>query len=74
LDKLISLRRELLKKGGSLQNYCAVFVLKGNCHIFAPGEAQQAKDAYEEAEKALKIMTEGQPNLDYAGVLSNLGE
>jgi hypothetical protein len=39
-----------------------------------PGEAQQAKDAYEEAEKALKIMTEGQPNLDYAGALSNFGE
>ena len=74
LDKLIPLRRELLKKGGSLQNYCAVYVLKGNCHIFEPGEAQQAKDAYEEAEKAFKIMTEGQPNLDYAGALSNLGE
>jgi tetratricopeptide (TPR) repeat protein len=74
LDKLIPLRRELLKKGGSLQNYCAVLVLKGNCHILEPGEAQQAKDAYEEAEKALKIMTEGQPNLDYAGALSNFGE
>jgi tetratricopeptide (TPR) repeat protein len=74
LDKLIPLRRELLKKGGSLQNYCAVLVLKGNCHMYEPGEAQQAKDAYEEAEKALKIMTEGQPNLDYAGALSNLGE
>jgi tetratricopeptide (TPR) repeat protein len=74
LDKLIPLRRELLKKGGSLQNYCAVLVLKGNCHILQPGEAQQAKDAYEEAEKALKIMTEGQPNLDYAGALSNFGE
>ncbi|CAB4006743.1 tetratricopeptide repeat [Paramuricea clavata] len=73
LEKLILLRRELLKKGGSLQNYCAVFVLKGNCHIFEPGEAQQAKDAYEEAEKAFKIMTEGQPNLDYAGALSSLG-
>ena len=74
LDKLIPLRRELLEKGGSLQNYCAVLVLKGNCHIFEPGEAQQAKDAYEEAGKAFKIMTEGQPNLDYAGALSNLGE
>ena len=74
LDKLIPLRRELLKKGGSLQNYCAVLVLKGNCHIFEPGEAQQAKDAYEEAEKTFKIMTEGQPNVDYAGALSNLGE
>ena len=74
LDKLIPLRRELLKKGGSLQNYCTVLVLKGNCHMYEPGEAQQAKDDYEEAEKALKIMTEGQPNLDYAGALSNLGE
>jgi hypothetical protein len=74
LDKLIPLRRELLKKGGSLQNHCAVFVLKGNCHIFEPDEAQQAKDAYEEADKASKIMREGQPNLDYACALSNLGE
>jgi tetratricopeptide (TPR) repeat protein len=75
LDKLIPLRKELLKNGSSisLQNYCAVFILKGNCHIVQPDEAQQAKDAYEEAEKVLKPLTEGQPNLDYAIVTSNLG-
>ncbi len=75
LDKLIPLRKELLKNGSSisLQNYCAVFILKGNCHIVQPDEAQQAKDAYEEAEKVLKPLTEGQPNLDYAVVISNLG-
>ena len=74
LDRLIPLRKELLKKGGSLQNYGAAIVMKGNCHIVQPGEAQQAKDAYEEAEKVFEILTEGQPNLDYAGILSNMGE
>jgi hypothetical protein len=30
-----------------------LLVLKGNCHLLMePGEAQQAKAAYEEAEKA----------------------
>ena len=75
LDKLLPLRKRLLKKGthGSLQNYCAAYILKGNCHIVQPDEAQQAKDAYEEAEKVLKRMTEGQPNVDYAVVISNIG-
>jgi tetratricopeptide (TPR) repeat protein len=75
LEKLIPLRKELLKKENSfLANYAAVFVLKGNCHIKEPGEAQQAKEAFEEAERVLKILTEGQLNLDYARVLGNLGE
>jgi tetratricopeptide (TPR) repeat protein len=79
LDRLIPLRKELLCKGGSLQggslqNYGAAIVMKGNCHIVQPGEAKQAKDAYEEAEKVFEILTEGQPNLDYAGGLSNIGE
>ena len=79
LDRLIPLRKELLCKGGSLQggclqNYGAAIFMKGNCHIVQPGEAKQAKDAYEEAEKVVEILTEGQPNLDYAGVLSNIGE
>ena len=75
LEKLLPLRKELLKKGdGSLQNYCALLVLKGNCHIVQPGEAQQAKDSYEEAEKVLLQMTKGQINLDYAVVISNTGQ
>ncbi|XP_028412663.1 uncharacterized protein LOC114535578 [Dendronephthya gigantea] len=75
LDTLLPLRKKLLKKGarGSLQNYCAALILKGNCHIVRPGEAQQAKDVYEEAEKVLKRMTEGQLNMDYAVVISNIG-
>ena len=73
LEKLLPLRQKLLTKGGSLQNYCAVLVLKGNCHIVEPNQAQQAKDAYEEAEKVLNRMTEGQPSLDYATVVSNIG-
>ena len=75
LDKLLPLREELLKRDGpdSLQNYCAAVVMKGNCHLVRPDEAQQAKDAYEEAEKVLKRMTEGQISLDYAVVLGNAG-
>ena len=57
-----------------LQNYCALLTLKGNCHIVQPNQAQQAKDTYEEAEKVLKRMTEGQPSHDYAVVVSNIGE
>ena len=73
LDKLLPLKRNLLKKGGELQNYCAAVVLKGNCHIQRPDEAQEAKDAYEEAEKVLKKMTQGRPNKDYATVVGNIG-
>lgn len=73
LDKLLPLRRNLLKKGGLLQNYCAALTLKGNCHIVQPGEAKEAKEAYEEAEKVLKKITTGQPNQDYASVISNIG-
>ncbi|XP_028392173.1 uncharacterized protein LOC114516792 [Dendronephthya gigantea] len=75
LEKLLPLRRELLKEGGSnrLQNYAAALVLKGGCHISEPDEAQQAKEAFEEAEKVLKLLTEGQLNQDYAAVLHNLG-
>ena len=76
LDTLLPLRKKLLKKNarGSLQNYCAALILKGNCHIAQPGEAQQAKDAYEEAEKVLIRITEGQLNLDHAVVISNIGK
>ena len=73
LDKLLPLRRNLLERGGVLQNYCAAIVLRGNCYIVQPGEAQKAKDAYEEAEKVLKKITEGQLNPDYAMVVSNIG-
>ncbi|XP_028392191.1 uncharacterized protein LOC114516807 [Dendronephthya gigantea] len=75
LEKLLPLRKELLKEGGlnPLQNYAAALVLKGGCHISEPDEAQQAKEAFEEAEKILKWLTEGQLNQDYAGVLHNLG-
>ncbi|XP_028391922.1 uncharacterized protein LOC114516594 [Dendronephthya gigantea] len=75
LEKLLPLRRELLKEGGlnPLQNYAAALVLKGGCHMSEPDEAQQAKEAFEEAEKVLKWLTEGQLNQDYAGVLHNLG-
>ena len=75
LDKLLPLIKELLKRDGpdSLQNYCAAVVMKGNCHLARPDEAQQAKDAYEEAEKVLKRMTGGQISLDYAVVLGNAG-
>ncbi|XP_028391998.1 uncharacterized protein LOC114516664 isoform X2 [Dendronephthya gigantea] len=76
LEKLLPLRRELLKDGSlnPLQNYAAAFVLKGGCHISEPDEAQQAKEAFEEAEKVLKQLTEGQVNQDYAGVLHNLDQ
>ena len=76
LEKLLPLRKELLKKGDddSLQNYSAVLVLKGNCHIEQPGEAQQAKDSYEEAEKVLLQKTKGEPNLDYAVIIGNTGQ
>ena len=73
LEKLLPLRQKLLKKGGSLQNYFALLMLKGNCHVVEPNEAQQAKDTYEEAERILKRMTEGQPSLDYIGVINNIG-
>ena len=74
LEKLLPLRQKLLAKGGCLQNYCAVLILKGNCHIVEPNQVQQAKDTYEEAEKVLKRMTEGQSSLDYATVVSNIGQ
>ena len=75
LDKLLPLSEELLKRGSpdSLQNYCAAVVMKGDCHIACPDEAQQAKDDYEEAEKVLKRMTEGQISHDYAVVLGKIG-
>ena len=73
LDKLLPLRINLLKKGGSLQNFCAAITLKGNCHIVQPGEAEKAKEAYEEAEKVLKKITGGQPSQDYASVITQIG-
>ncbi|XP_028392116.1 nephrocystin-3-like [Dendronephthya gigantea] len=74
LEKLLPLSRELLKQGGlKLQNYAAALVLKGSCHFLEPDEVQQAKEAFEEAEKFLKRLTEGQLNQDYAKVLHNLG-
>ena len=73
LDKLLPLRINLLKKGGSLQNYFAAMFLKGNCHIVQPGEAEKAKEAYEEAEKVSKKITGGQPNQDYALVITKIG-
>ena len=75
LEKLLPLRKELLKKGGPKvdQNYIAVLVLKGNCHLSHPNEVQQAKEVYEEAEKVLNRMMEGQPNADYAGLIGNIG-
>ena len=75
LEKLLPIRKELLKKGGPKvdQNYIAVLVMKGNCHLSHPNEAQQAKEVYEEAEKVLNRMMEGQPNADYAGLIGNIG-
>ena len=74
LEKLLPLRHNLLKKGGELKNYCAALVLKGNCHINQPNEAQQAKDAYEKAVDLLLKMSEGQPDKDCATALTNLGK
>ena len=74
LAKLLPLRQNLLKKGGESQNYCAALVLKGNCHIKQPNEAQQAKDAYEKAVDLLLKMSEGQPDKDCATALTNLGK
>ncbi|XP_028404843.1 uncharacterized protein LOC114527414 [Dendronephthya gigantea] len=74
LEKLLPLMRELLKEGDlNLQNYSSALVMKGDCHILEPDEAQQAKEAFEEAEKVLKCLTEGQLNKDYAEVMHNLG-
>ena len=74
LAKLLPFRHNLLKKGGALKNYCAALVLKGNCHINQPNEAQQAKDAYEKAVDLSLKMCEGQPDKDCATALTNLGK
>ena len=74
LEKLLPLRHNLLKKSGESQNYCAALVLKGNCYINQPNEAQKAKDAYEKAVDLLLKMSEGQPDKDCATALTNLGK
>ena len=74
LEKLIPLRIDLLKKNSCEQNYCAALTLKGNCHIMQTNEAQQAKECYKEVEKILRQRARGPPNLDYARVISNIGE
>ena len=71
LEKLLPLRKKL---GGPLQNYIAALVLKGNVDLLHPDKVQQAKEAYEEAEKLLNRMMEGQPNADYAGIIGNIGK
>ena len=76
LEKLLPLRNELLTEGGvtALRNHAAALILRGNCHIAEPDKVQQAKDAYEEAEKVLERLPEGQSKREYAVLFYNLGE
>ena len=73
LKKLLPLRRQLLENSGSLQNYSAANILKGNCHL-ALNETEEAKASYKEAEIIIKEISGGQPNPDYAVIVHNIGE